>query len=116
MKTIFLLAKIACLTFIAAVIIFITDHLPQGLRRKLLSSEYAGQDLEDRLAVQIFAGWPTVKAIHHMLSINMRPQVQIGQPVRNLQVLKLQSQEEVALTSLTTSPTRPLVLNFGSCT
>jgi len=115
MKAFLMQIKVICITAMAAIMIFTTDHLPQGIRRKMLSSEYKGQDLEDRLQVQIFAGWSTVKAVYHMLGINMRPQLQIGQTVSNLKVLRLVTQEEVSITSLSTSA-RPLVLNFGSCT
>jgi len=112
MERFLLQAKIVCITAMASVTIFTNDHLPDRLRRRMLSTEYRGKDLEDRLAVRIFAGWSTVKAIYHMLSINMRPQLQIGQSVGNLKVLRLSSHEEVSLASMSTSATRPLVLNF----
>jgi hypothetical protein len=109
-------AKVVCITALATITIWTTDHLPQKVRRKLLSSEYHGEDLEERLAVTIFSGWPTTRALYRMLTVNMRPKLKIGQHVGDLKVVRLGSQREVKLTELSSSPLRPLVLNFGSCT
>jgi len=116
MASVLLKLKAMFIAVMACFMIFVNDHLPQFIRRKLLSKEYSGQGLEDRLAVQIFAGWSTVKAIYHMLTINMTPQLQVGQQVSELKVLQLSSLARVPITSLSTSSSRPLVLNFGSCT
>jgi len=116
MASLFLKAKVVVVTALATVIICVTDHLPQSIRRRVLSSEYSGKELEERLAVKIFAGWSTTKAVYRMLSINMNPLLKIGQHVGDLKVLRLSTQEVVTVVGLTTSPARPLVLNFGSCT
>jgi hypothetical protein len=109
-------SKAVWVTAVATAMIWITDHLPQKIRRKILSSEYCGKDLDDRLTVKIFAGWSMIKAVHRMLTINMRPQLQIGQHVGNLKVVRLGSQEPVSVANLCASSGRPLILNFGSCT
>jgi len=115
MASIILTAKVIGFTALATVMICVTDHLPQSIRRRVLSKEYSGKELEDRLAVRIFAGWSTTKAVYRMLSVNISPLLQIGQHVGDLKVLRLSTQEVVSMVGMST-PSRPLILNFGSCT
>jgi len=113
---ILLKVKVVAITTLACVMILVSDHLPHSLRKKMLSKEYSGKDLEARLAVKIFSGWSTVTAIYHMLSVNRNPNSQVGQQVDDLKMLRLSSQAMVSMADLSASPSRPLILNFGSCT
>jgi len=95
--------------------IWIIDHLPATLQRKILSREYSGAELEERLKLRLFQGWHTFKAIHRMASINMFPALNIGDQVGSLRVRDIRAGTEVYLSELAKGD-RPLVLNFGSCT
>jgi len=106
------------LSLLAAVIrdttmIFLIDHLPNNIRRKILSSEYSGAALEARLKQSLFKGTSTVRALWRMSSVNMNPQTHVGAPVPLIPVLL--DNKEIMLSSLA-SGDRPLLLNFGSCT
>jgi len=115
--TFLLQVKVICITILASVMLFLRDNLPEFIRRRMLpKADFSGTTLEERLKIRVFAGWATVKAIYHMRSINIRPRLAVGEHVGDLKVLRLSSQEEVSVAKMCTSASRPLVLNFGSCT
>lgn len=103
----------------SCVMIWTIDLLPNYYRRRLLSSEYKGEELEQRLKLRIGGGYRMIKALWRMTSINRNPPVKLGAAAPHLHVLRLdddaEAMEEISLLSLAT-PGRPLVLNFGSCT
>ena len=93
--------------------IWLVDRLPNSIRRSILSKEYSGEMLERRLTQRIFKGMSTVRALWRMSSINLRPQVRVGDVAPPTPVLL--NGVEVALPSLAQGE-RPLLINFGSCT
>lgn len=97
------------------------DYAPNWIRRRMLSGEYKGEALEARLKLKISGGWRMFKALHHMGRIQMRPALSKGLEVpADVTVTRLdhdEGQEDVVdLGAWSRSLTRPLVLNFGSCT
>ena len=98
-----------------ALSVFLIDKLPNHMRRRILSAEYSGDDLEERLKMRIFKGWPTVRALWRMSSVNLYPQVRVGDAAPMVRVHSLDSRDEMALLALSKG-SQPLVLNFGSCT
>jgi len=94
--------------------VWLIDHLPDSMRRRLLSREYSGKQLEKRLTQRIFKGMATMRALWRMSSINLRPKVRVGDPAPATPVLLKGA--AVSLPSLASANTRPLLLNFGSCT
>jgi hypothetical protein len=114
--------------------IAVLDYAPNFLRRRILSHEYSGDQLEKRLKLQINGGWPMFKALFRMSYINLRPTLTAGSGVaRGIMLYPLPPADSsgsssstavggadydsklVDLLSLQTTPGRPLVLNFGSC-
>ena len=91
--------------------VWLIDLLPQPLRRKILSAEYSGAMLEERLTQRIFKGMPTVRALWRMGSINYRPHVRVGDAAPPTPVLL--DGEATTLPELTRGE-RPLLINFGS--
>ena len=94
--------------------VYLIDKLPQSTRRKILSKEYSGEDLERRLTITIFKGFSTVKALWRMASINLQPQTRVGERIPATPVLSLETGQQLMLGDLARSE-RPLVVNFGSC-
>ena len=97
--------------------VFLIDKLPEKTRRRILSNEYSGEDLERRLKITIFKGLSTIKALWRMSSVNLRPLVRVGDRVEggaNPPVISLANGEQLTLGDLARGE-RPLVVNFGSC-
>lgn len=97
--------------------ICILDHCPEFLKRKMLTGEYEGEALERRINMRLNSdSWCLIKALYRMSSINLYPGVKNSDRVpKGLMVQRLEDGKLVDLCSLQRS-TRPLVLNFGSCT
>lgn len=96
-----------------AVMIVLIDNMPNHVRRNILSNEYSGAALEERLTQSIFRGPSTVRALWRMGSVNMNPQTHVGEKMPDIPVVVDNS--EIMLSTLATGA-RPLLLNFGSCT
>ena len=109
--------KIALVTTVSkySVKLFLVDHLPQFMKRRIMSKRFAGEALEQRLQMRLFKGWATIKALWRMSSINLYPRVRVGQSAPHTPVLLLDDNKVINLVEMAHG-TRPLVLNFGSCT
>lgn len=107
--TLSLAAAVARDTFCLIVI----DRLPLQMRRQILAKEYEGEMLEKRLTYRVFKGLPTIRALWHFSSINLRPRVRVGDPAPRTPVLL--DGKQVLIPQLARGA-RPLLLNFGSCT
>jgi hypothetical protein len=103
------------------------DHAPDSLRRQVLSGEYDGEALEERLKMSIAGGWPMLKALWHFSRVQNHSAIHVGDeiPVGKLALVPVTPTSErtnadldrrVDLSSLCSSnEERPLVINFGSC-
>ena len=102
--------------------IWLVDWLPNHLRRRILCKEYSGDALERRLQLRIGGGLKMIRALWRMSTINRHPSVSVGSEVPHLSVLSLLDDskaehcDQIPLLSLGGYGSRPLVLNFGSCT
>eukprot|EP00038_Savillea_parva_P009401 m.183307 g.183307 ORF g.183307 m.183307 type:complete len:120 (+) comp15783_c0_seq1:61-420(+) len=100
------------------VIITAIDISPEWFRRRVLSDEYSGKELDERVKLKLFGGWQMALALFHMTSINKYPKLAVGDEVpASLNVIALRDGVDagaVPLTSLCRTSV-PLVINFGSC-
>ena len=98
--------------------IFLLDYMPNFIRRKILAKEYEGVHLEERLQLKIFGGLTMMKELYRMYANNMVPTLKIGDSVpSSSEVYDLSSNAKTRLASLLNNTnSRPLVINFGSCT
>lgn len=99
----------------ATFFMFIIDHLPLRMRRRVLRREYSGEALEQRLQMKVFGGMAMVRALWHMTGVNEQPQVAVGMLAPPTPVLKLRGERAMMLPDVGGSAEVPLVLNFGSC-
>lgn len=97
-------------------IINILDFAPNRLRRHILSGEYSGDALEERLKLRIGGGWRVFRALWQMSRVNMFPLLSTGDvlPKKSLIVHALKDAAPIDLLDLVDS-SMPLVVNFGSC-
>ena len=113
-------ARIFCETISMTIMILLLDYLPNFIRRWILSKEYTGVDLENRLELKIFGGTAMIRELHRMNKVNMAPCLRVGDwvsppfPASPLKMHVLSSDTTSLLSNMQTS--RPMVLNFGSCT
>ena len=98
--------------------ITVLGYGPNSWRRSILKREYEGEALEARLQMKISGGWPMVKALYHMGSVNLRPAFAVGDscPRDGVPIVPIASASAppIELLSLCREGV-PLVLNFGSC-
>lgn len=104
--------------------VFLIDMLPEKTRTEILSQEYTGEALEQRLKMRVFKGPRTVKALWRYSSINFYPQVAVGQPAPVTPVVALAGGREYTMLSELVSAFRtrlqdshshdPAVLSLGS--
>lgn len=57
------------------------DYAPDSLRRKVLSSEYEGSALEQRLQMRISGGWSMLAALWKMARVNRQPALKVGDTI-----------------------------------
>jgi hypothetical protein len=94
------------------------DFAPNSMRRRILSGEYQGEALEQRLQLKIGGGWRMFKALWRMSSVNMRPAVTQGDVLPSGTVVASIDDNNDALidlAALSRGSKTPLVINFGSC-
>ena len=94
------------------------DMAPQSLKRRVLQGEYQGEMLEKRLSMKIGGGLSMLLALWRMASINMVPELHVGDPITTsdtfTEVQKGSIKSEVNLGEQH-RPKVPLLINFGSC-